>query len=76
MALPDAACRAGYKRLSIFKLHVEPLCPPCWSGDCAVIRPQNLQAISPQNEVKKLAEIILDDAAIRHDLGDKIELVR
>ena len=27
-------------------------------------------------EVKKLAEIILDDAAIGHDLGDKIELVR
>ena len=34
------------------------------------------QVISPQNEVKKLAEIILDDAAIGHDFGDKIELVR
>ena len=38
--------------------------------------PSSTQVISPQNEVKKLAEIILDDASIRHHLGDKIELVR
>ena len=46
------------------------------SDDCAVIRPQNLPAISPKNEMKQLAEIILDNARIEHDLRDKIELVR
>ena len=34
------------------------------------------QEAKSMKEVKKLAEIILDDAAIGHDLGDKIELVR
>ena len=40
--LPDAACRAGYKRLFVFKLHVELPCPPCSSYDRAAIRPQCL----------------------------------